>query len=235
MAHGVAISTIPPNYKYFPEFSALRFSWKGDATNALLANVQFQSKRFGDGGSTLPVSLSKFEATLAGKDLAQLSWTTLTEVNNSHFLIERADKTGEFQVVGQVSGNGNTTELKNYNFTDKLPMPNAGLYYYRLKQVDFDGTSAYYQTKSVQFDGNAVWDIYPNPFSNVIHVKSSADYVSRNSEWQIMDRDGRTAASGFFESDNTSIEIANQSLPSGVYWLAIKNGSEVNRQKIVKF
>jgi hypothetical protein len=84
----------------------------------------------------VPVELSSFTANVNGTDV-NLTWSTATETNNNGFEVQR--KSGEeFVTIGFVRGNGTTTEIQNYSYTDsKL---SVGSYSYRLKQVDFDGT-----------------------------------------------------------------------------------------------
>src|SRR5690606_26093002 len=85
----------------------------------------------------LPVELISF----TGKFVANgtlLEWATATEKDNNYFEIERSQDGKEFKAIGRVGGNNNSTSINRYNFTDKDQLP--GLVYYRLKQVDNDGT-----------------------------------------------------------------------------------------------
>ena len=85
--------------------------------------------------SALPVELTSFSYNLIGSKV-ELNWTTATESNNSGFSVER--KNDEWTEIGFVAGSGTTTEPRSYSFVDEnLP---SGVYQYRLKQVDFDGS-----------------------------------------------------------------------------------------------
>ncbi|WP_461790518.1 hypothetical protein [Pedobacter sp.] len=92
------------------------------------------------GITTLPVSLTNFTAKANKQGTINLAWSTASEQNNSHFEITRSADGKTFNKIGQVAGSNNTATGKNYSYTDANPI--AGVNYYQLKQVDFDGTSA---------------------------------------------------------------------------------------------
>lgn len=95
----------------------------------------------------LPVELTKFEARVSADD-ALLNWETASEKNNSHFNIERAGADGIFQTIGRVEGNGTSTQMHQYQFSDENLSP--GFYYYRLNQIDFNGANQYSQIRVVE-------------------------------------------------------------------------------------
>lgn len=97
----------------------------------------------------IPVELTSFIGTVVKNDVT-LNWSTATETNNMGFEVERKATTGSFEKVGYVSGNGTTTERNEYAFVDAGLA--SGKYSYRLKQVDFDGTSEY--SNAVEVDVN---------------------------------------------------------------------------------
>jgi hypothetical protein len=93
----------------------------------------------------VPVELKSFSAELI-ENKGVLSWTTATETNNRGFEIERKYLTADWSTLGFVPGAGTTTEPQNYIFSEDLEIP--GIYLYRLKQVDFDGTFQYSDVNS---------------------------------------------------------------------------------------
>jgi Secretion system C-terminal sorting domain len=101
--------------------------------------------------AVLPIELSKFEVKSTQKT-ALLSWTTASEKSNARFDIEQSTNGTDFQTIAEVKGNGSTNSVSNYNFEHATP--SVGVNYYRLKQVDFDGTATLSPVKSVVFGKN---------------------------------------------------------------------------------
>lgn len=126
-------------------------------------------------GRTLPVELVYFFAE-SYEDSILLKFGTATEVSNYGFEIQRAQNNFIFNIIGFVEGNGNSNSPKHYTFADSL-VEMTGIIYYRLKQIDFDGTSAYSDTVTVDFLSSitlessnipsqfSISNNYPNPFN----------------------------------------------------------------------
>ncbi len=114
--------------------------------------------------SLVPVELTSFSAEASDNNVI-LSWTTATELNNQGFEIQRSIDEKEFVKIGFVEGAGTSTIENRYSFTDKnLSDPK---YFYRLKQVDFDGTCSFSDVVEVElknFDFHLAQN-YPNPFN----------------------------------------------------------------------
>ena len=114
------------------------------------------------GPSTLPIELLSINATVVN-NFIQLKWITASEKNNKGFKILRASENGIFENIGWVNGFGNSTVLKNYSFND-INVKNGLYYYYRLQQVDFDGTETLSPIVSAKLLANN-YDVslFPNP------------------------------------------------------------------------
>jgi hypothetical protein len=117
-------------------------------------------------GLIIPVELSAFNVTARADGTMMLSWHTATETSNFGFEIERGDG-NTFERVGFVSGNGTTTEAHSYSWIDESPVSSRSdkLVYYRLRQVDTDGTFAYSELQSAEMQPNviALEQAYPSP------------------------------------------------------------------------
>lgn len=120
--------------------------------------------------SALPVELSFFKGFyLNGKII--LNWRTETELNNYGFEVQRSVIRGQksevrWEKIGFVNGNGNSNSKKEYSFEDKIST--AGKYFYRLKQIDFDGNFKYSGVIEVNIPAPADFTLnqnYPNPFN----------------------------------------------------------------------
>ncbi|CAM3674757.1 SGNH/GDSL hydrolase family protein [Pontibacter korlensis] len=122
----------------------------------------------------LPIELIDFKATVSEREVV-LYWSTASENNNERFEVERMQEGFSFQVVGAVAGAGNSSQLLSYSFRDTSAP--AGLLYYRLKQVDGDGTYAYSNVVAVQRHISAGNQprLYPNLIDGAesIQIKAS--------------------------------------------------------------
>ncbi len=88
----------------------------------------------------LPVELLSFDAYLEGRQV-MLRWRTASERNSDHFLVQRSDDLRRWREVARVPAAGNAVSVRHYSAVD--PSPQTGVNYYRLKQVDQDGTFTY--------------------------------------------------------------------------------------------
>ncbi|WP_143962525.1 glycine-rich domain-containing protein [Litoribacter populi] len=173
-----------------------------------------------------------------------LTWSTAKEWENSHFEIERSiNGTANFEVVGQVIGNGWAESISEYEYVDdKLPLK-GGNFFYRLKQVDFNGTFEYSEIVAVRVPQGVftegVWRAYPNP----VH----------GSEFQLelldaMQYNGQTIVCRIFSSTTSSAQLSFRGLDElrhgaaellgvatpGLWILEVHWGDKVERIKIVK-
>jgi len=189
--------------------------------------------RFSLLGSTLPVSLTDFTARPVNKTVL-VKWTTASEQNNSHFLVQRGSDATNFRTIGRVEGAGNSTAAINYEFVDSFPL--NGNNYYRLKQVDIDDRSTYSNTVLVRF-GSEVPDgliIYPNPVTNSITLQ--VKNASSAYKMQLVTVDGRQVMSGLGTVGELSVLLTGHlaELKSGVYILQLNNGKEHYSKKFTK-
>jgi len=120
----------------------------------------------------LPVTLLSFTARRQTNNNVLLTWHTQSETNNAYFEVERSTDAHTFYAIGKVNGAGTQTNGQSYRFTDE---GSADLFttdhtlYYRLKQVDADGTYTNSFTVSVATDDHTPqWNIYPNPASTYL-------------------------------------------------------------------
>ena len=177
---------------------------------------------------SLPVELVSFTGkTQQGKAL--LTWATASEKNNQGFDIEKSFDGKNFDKIAFVKGNGISTITQNYNFTDHNFNQNA---YYRLKQVDMDGTFDYSKTIALNTEGSknkSVIKSYPNPVSDALTVETS---VSETSQLEIIDAIGRVVFKQNVESGN--YQIPTSSLVKGIYILRVSNKNDISIQKIIK-
>ncbi len=113
------------------------------------------------GNCALPIELLSFRAEKKGGEVL-LTWQTASELNNDRFVIERAGPDLHFLEIGQVKGAGTTLQERHYSFTDHQPA--MGENYYRLRQIDFDGSSSFSPYAFVEMESETgKIRVYPNP------------------------------------------------------------------------
>lgn len=144
----------------------------------------------------LPVEMQSFTANVDGNSVA-LKWATTSEVNNSGFVVQRsADERVTWSSIGYVNGVGNSTQLKEYTFTDKNLAP--GSYAYRLKQSDYNGRHEYFELEgSVRIgvpEKFCLYQNYPNPFNPATTITFDIS-VEAAVDLSIFDMSGREVMS----------------------------------------
>jgi len=167
----------------------------------------------------IPVELESFTVQLVDMDVV-LNWTTASELNNQGFEIEQSFDNEEFTKIGFVPGFGTSTEIKSYSFT--ISDVEAGLNYYRLKQIDFDGTETIYS--SVEIDGPipntfVLNQNHPNPFNPSTTISFSLP-VEANVTIKIFNMLGQeiTQITGEdFAAGNHNVNFDASDLSSGAY------------------
>ncbi|HEY4650570.1 MAG TPA: T9SS C-terminal target domain-containing protein, partial [Pontibacter sp.] len=116
----------------------------------------------------MPVELVSFTGRQVGQEI-QLNWATASEHENKHFIVERSQDAKAFETIAAIAGKGSSSIRSAYSYTDQAPL--QGIAYYRLKQVDLDGTQAYSKIIAVnmQFAGNAI--LYPTIATDFINLE----------------------------------------------------------------
>lgn len=180
------------------------------------------------GGVTpVPVELLFFKGSLTPNSNIELKWATATETNNSHFVVERSRDGKNFSEVVKVNPNGTGFSLitQNYITWDYSPYP--GLSYYRLRQVDKNGDFEIFDMISVRTDKKSQVLIYPNPTASSLNIEATEDY--ENASLRILNFVGQEVINTTLLSDQRSIDLSD--LPSGIYYLLLDNGIEVNKSR----
>ena len=182
----------------------------------------------------LPVTLIDFRAQAAGPD-ALVTWATAQELNSASFVVERSADGTSFAPVGTLAARGTSSQRTDYRFLDKQAGTSAGLRYYRLHQVDLDGSGAYSEVRTVQFDGKgtpALARLYPNPTAAAVTLDLTA-LPTGPYRVEVLGAEGRKVA------DWTALGGQLQPLPTerlakGVYLLRISGGNTSQVVKLVR-
>lgn len=194
--------------------------------------------------AVVPVELISFGANVFNGSV-KLQWSTATETNNSGFKVERSKDNNTFSEIGFVPGFGTTTEPKSYSFTDQSV--NSGKYYYRLRQIDYDGTFEYSNVVQVEIKTPATFRLaqnYPNPFnpSTKISFSLAAESEVKLKIFNIVGEEIALLINNNLEAGLHSVDfVETAELSSGIYLYKIeargKNGTEfidVKKMMILK-
>jgi hypothetical protein len=176
----------------------------------------------------LPVELVSFEAWKNGGE-SILKWITASEKNNAYFVVERSSDGIEFTPVGTIGGNGNSGILRTYSFTDEQPLP--GDNYYRLKQVDLDGTTSFSKIKIVRQEDLSDVAIYPNPNNGSFTILMTG--FEQSYKLCIFDLEGRTIYSCSGSGMRDKIEVNN--VGKGIYIARICMDDAVIVKKVLVY
>lgn len=164
---------------------------------------------------TLPVELVDLDAKVH-KDEVLIEWTTLSEISNDYFTVERSRDGINFEIIGELDGAGTNTSAQQYSWTDESPL--IGNSYYRLSQTDFDGTVVQFEVRSVNCKFDKV-SIYPNP------IKGNFTLVSKSrGTITLVDNSGKLILEQEFMAEENTILL--DSIASGVYtaFITLNNG-----------
>lgn len=161
----------------------------------------------------LPVSLTDFTAEATGKTTS-LRWSTAVETESDFFDVERSNDGQTFDRIGSLAAAGESTDLRDYAFTDAAPL--SGANYYRLRMVDLDGRVAFSDVRRVDFAAERALVVFPNPVSQrlMLSQRLSGEAAIYRADGQLLRR---------VEAGATSVDVTQ--LAAGQYFLRV--GKEV--------
>jgi hypothetical protein len=186
----------------------------------------------------VPVELLAFTASV-NNSAVQLLWSTATELNNQGFEIERSiDDDNNFVTVGFVDGMGNSTEINYYSYSDQPDLNGSHQLYYRLKQVDFDGTFSYSNVVNVNYDVPKEFVLnqnFPNPFNpstRITYFVPKESFVSIK-VYDFLGREVKTLVNNFQTTGSHEIVFDATDLPSGTYFYNMIAGNYSATKKMI--
>ena len=170
--------------------------------------------------TVVPVELISFNATIVeGK--VRLDWYTATETNNSGFKIQRSTDGANYENIFFIGGNGTTTTRNVYSYLDESV--SSGVYYYRLKQVDFDGSFEYLNVVAVDLGTPKEFVLeqnYPNPFNpkTVINYQVPVEGLISIKVYDVLGNEIKTLVDEQKSPGIYSVELDASQLTSGIYF-----------------
>ncbi|MEM7103886.1 MAG: T9SS type A sorting domain-containing protein [Bacteroidota bacterium] len=181
--------------------------------------------------SLLPVELVNFDANLTDNFRVKLSWQTATEIDNDYFVVERSSNGILFEEIERISGAGTSFTTIDYQTFDERPL--NGTNYYRLKQVDFDGSFDYSQIRVVEIQKEiAPLSIYPNPATTEAYIELPDGFEKYII--QVYDISGRVIFENQYDNHRGSlVELNVGDWPSGAYVVTILVDEGVLSKKLI--
>ncbi len=183
--------------------------------------------------STMPVTLVSYTAAINNSTVTN-KWQTANEVNASHFNVQRSVDGKDFISIGKVVATGNSSSIQNYQFTD-VQLPASTVLYYRLQNVDRDGTITYSNTIIVMVNNSfASLNIYPNPVKETLFAQVSATKAEKVTV-QINDMQGKVLIQQQVQlnAGTNNIGLQTSHLAKGSYMLIVK-GEGLQQKQFIK-
>jgi hypothetical protein len=187
-----------------------------------------------DRGNIVPVELTSFNAELDGSSVI-LNWVTSSETNNKGFYLEKSLTKDNWNEFAFVSGHGTSTQNNRYRYVDTNPYLEVA--YYRLKQIDFDGSYSY--SKEVEIDllpeKFELSQNFPNPFNPTTSISWQ---IAKNSRvtlkvYDILGNEVRTLVNEYKNQGVYKTEFNGSDLSSGIYFYELKTDNFTSIKKLV--
>ena len=178
-----------------------------------------------------PVEFLTFTGRLENY-VVHLGWATATESNNSHFLVERSVDGGPYTVIGQIAGANDSQQRLDYVFAD-YDYVNAVIYY-RLRQVDFDGTEAFSDVIAIDatHDYAQALTMYPNPAAtSEVRLQLSGEWNTESIAVEVFASSGQRIQQRVASGNH--IVLSTGHLQTGTYVVRVTAGGRSTTQRLI--
>lgn len=232
-------------YFYLTINSDILSDTEGDAFYNGIEGTYPSTEQFVESSLPLPVTLVAFKAEKLGERNSFLAWTTASETNSSHFLVQRFSNLSGWVTIGKVDAKGSSQIIQNYKFEDinvYNGLDASFSVFYRLQMVDLDGQLSNSPVENVVFGKSTAtsqeFAVYPNPATDGLQVAWDANALDQPTSLEFYDIEGKLIFTRKV-SDNTNqeyIDLGQTNLQAGLYLLRIMNGTEPleHRQIVVQ-
>ena len=183
----------------------------------------------------LPIELLSFSAHCNGNTIG-IDWSTASERNNDYFILEKSLDAINFNEIARIAGAGKSIEQIDYSYTDYDYY--GGDVYYRLVQVDYDGTKTYSEiisAKCSNWETDPNISVFPNPFSSELTIVLE-NFRNEPATIEIFDVMGRTIKQMQVDSSHNEYETSFNldNIPAGIYNVRVRTSSSTLNRQIVK-
>ncbi len=228
--------TFVPNSGFSGSSTNFTYRLTDDGFAAATSNTATVTINFASGGS-LPTKLISFTA-MFNNGQADLKWTTATENNLSHFVVEKSIDGKNFSNEAIEFAFGNSTERKNYSFTDNTFSSQTAIIYYRIRSVDHDGKSDLSETRMIRIgkqNGGSISVLtYPNPVKTELRITIPASWQGKKLNYEVFGNNGQTVIKNEVVSSNQTETMNVSKLAPGFYLIKISCNNEIAEQKMIK-
>lgn len=204
-----------------------------------LCSAELVIAKLPEGGNPLPVNCLNFDGIIQRAGI-ELVWSVANESNNKMFEVMRSTNGVNFESIKTVSAKNTSNVVNRYSIVDNKGLLAGKSYYYKLIQVDNDGSkNAICNTVSLKFNANGgtyINGINPNPNSGSFVLSLMSEAKENNSVVSIYDAQGRTVFSKNvdFTVGLNSLEIELSGLASGLYYLNVRTDKLTLSDKFTK-
>ena len=214
-------------------------NWSWDAqtdTNETVVFVMQEDESYtANFEQTIPVELAAFSISQSSEGVL-LSWQTATETNNYGFQVQRADKSiNNWSVIGFVPGAGTSSSPKQYSFLDTVPETGT-IYFYRLKQVDTDGSFEYSPVREFKAVPNefALAQNFPNPFNPKTTIKFELKHETYvNIEvYDLLGKKVQVLVDRNLQAGSHSVTLDASQMSAGTYFYKMSAGQYTRIRKM---
>lgn len=197
--------------------------------NSDVAFVAYNHMSIEMANAILPVSLTAFSAKTSSNNV-QLNWTSVSEMNSNRFVVEMSVDGTKFTAVDSVKAAGVSHSTINYSITHNPGV--KGNVYYRLKQIDNNGSFEYSKTVTVSFNPEIVKiSTYPNPATTFTTVNHPA--AKGNEKMMVFNMNGVLVQQKSLAKNSVQTRLEFSNLPAGIYQAVLAGDSEKAAIKIV--
>ncbi len=229
---GMDIAYVRKNAVLEPNPNFTWSEWTAVSLTAVNLAGPEESSYLGTHYSILPVMLADFKAMSYPAHIG-LTFTTVTEQNNAHFLVQRsADEGKSFQTIGQLTGQGDSQRPVGYEFIDQQPV--AGRIYYRLQQFDFDGDNAFFGPVAASFGDEFAAEVIVWPVPARDHLEVVLPTADGNWQVEVIDLNGGRLLQQNVGEKDTQLSLDLRGLQPGSYLLRWSNGRRGGQRLFLK-
>ncbi len=176
-------------------------------------------------GNPLPITLLYLTAKVVDHK-SVINWATAVEINNEIFILESSRDANNWTEIARLPGAGNSSSTRYYEYND--PLNDEGVHYYRLTQVDFDGSNETFNPVAVNYQSLDDIKLYPNPSNGYLFVDFIPEDMKVN--YDILNSVGQLIQSSKQLSENNTIDLNH--LKSGLYYIKLSNSEDTVYRQI---